>query len=146
MRAPLLEITKYTEFPAIQESVPQEQFAILIHLKAPHVPAWVSTRAPLDLVTVLDVSGSMSGPKLALLKRAMRFVIENLDPSDRLSVVAFSSSACRLFVIPEDDRLRTATVAAGCRLPNRRWWHQHCRGAAESCQGGRGLASQEPCV
>jgi hypothetical protein len=59
----------------------QEQFAILIHLKAPHVPAWLSTRAPLDLVTVLDVSGSMSGPKLALLKCAMRFVIENNDPA-----------------------------------------------------------------
>lgn len=93
----LLEITTYTEFPAIQESVAQEQFAILIHLRAPHVPSWVRTRAPLDLVTVLDVSGSMSGPKLALLKRAMRFVIENLDSSDRLSVVAFSSSAWRLF-------------------------------------------------
>ena len=91
---PLLEITTYTEFPAIQESVAQEQFAILIHLR---VPTWVRTRAPLDLVTVLDVSRSMSGPKLALLKRAMRFVIENLEPSDRLSVVAFSSSACRLF-------------------------------------------------
>jgi hypothetical protein len=94
---PLLEITTYTAFPAVQESVAQEQFAILIHLKAPHVPAWVRTRAPLDLVTVLDVSGSMSGPKLALLKRAMRFVIENLNPSDRFSVVAFSSYACRLF-------------------------------------------------
>ncbi|PWZ52332.1 Uncharacterized protein sll0103 [Zea mays] len=94
---PLLEITTYNEFPATQESVAQEEFAILIHLKAPHVPSWVSTRAPLDLVTVLDVSGSMSGHKLALLKRAMRFVIENLDPSDRLSVVAFSSSAWRLF-------------------------------------------------
>jgi hypothetical protein len=94
---PLLEITTYTEFPAVQESVAHEEFAIVIHLKAPHVPSWVGTRAPLDLVTVLDVSGSMSGPKLALVKRAMRFVIENLDPSDRLSVVAFSSAAWRLF-------------------------------------------------
>ncbi|KAK6141995.1 hypothetical protein DH2020_016211 [Rehmannia glutinosa] len=31
-----------------------------------------------DLVTVLDVSGSMAGTKLALLKRAMGFVIQNL--------------------------------------------------------------------
>ena len=45
----------------------------------------------MDLVTVLDNSGSMSDPKLALLKRATRFVIENHDP-----VVTFSS-ACRLF-------------------------------------------------
>ncbi|KAL6839331.1 hypothetical protein ACP4OV_030828 [Aristida adscensionis] len=90
-------ITTYTEFPAVQGSVTQENFAILIHLKAPHSPASVSSRAPLDLVTVLDVSGSMAGTKLALLKRAMSFVIQTLGPSDRLSVIAFSSSAWRLF-------------------------------------------------
>ncbi|XP_062205895.1 E3 ubiquitin-protein ligase WAV3-like isoform X2 [Phragmites australis] len=92
-----VEIMTYTEFPAIQESVTQENFAILIHLKAPHAPASVSSRAPLDLVTVLDVSGSMAGTKLALLKRAMSFVIESLGHSDRLSVIAFSSCAWRLF-------------------------------------------------
>nr|CAB3499455.1 unnamed protein product [Digitaria exilis] len=92
-----LEITTDTEFPAVQESVAQESFAILIHLKAPHAPASMDTRAPLDLVTVLDVSGSMVGMKLELLKRAMAFVIQNLRPSDRLSVIAFSSAAWRLF-------------------------------------------------
>jgi len=39
----------------------------------------------------------MAGTKLALLKRAMGFVIQNLGSSDRLSVIAFSSSARRLF-------------------------------------------------
>ncbi|KAL6643128.1 hypothetical protein ACP70R_021309 [Stipagrostis hirtigluma subsp. patula] len=92
-----LGIMTYTEFPAIQEHVSKENFAILIHLKAPHSPVSVSSRAPLDLVTVLDVSGSMAGTKLALLKRAMSFVIQTLGPSDRLSVIAFSSSAWRLF-------------------------------------------------
>ncbi|KAF8723027.1 hypothetical protein HU200_022174 [Digitaria exilis] len=92
-----LEITTDTEFPAVQESVAQESFAILIHLKAPHAPASMDTRAPLDLVTVLDVSGSMVGMKLELMKRAMAFVIQNLRPSDRLSVIAFSSAAWRLF-------------------------------------------------
>ncbi|CAD6243284.1 unnamed protein product [Miscanthus lutarioriparius] len=47
--------------------------------------------APLDLVTVLDVSGSMTGAKLALLKQAVGFVIDNLRPQDRLSVVSISS-------------------------------------------------------
>ncbi|WVZ59214.1 hypothetical protein U9M48_009399 [Paspalum notatum var. saurae] len=92
-----LEITTYTEFPAIQETAAQENFAILIHLNAPHASASASARAPLDLVTVLDVSGSMSGTKLDLLKRAMRFVIQNLGPSDRLSVITFASTATRLF-------------------------------------------------
>ncbi len=62
----------------------------------PHVSG-PGFRAPLDLVTVLDVSGSMAGTKLVLLKRAMGFVIRNLTPVDRLSVVVFSSTAKRLF-------------------------------------------------
>jgi secreted protein with Ig-like and vWFA domain len=38
----------------------------------------------------------MSGHKLELLKQAMRFVIDNLGPDDRLSVVSFSSEARRV--------------------------------------------------
>ncbi|KAG6389754.1 hypothetical protein SASPL_151227 [Salvia splendens] len=43
-------------------------------------PKYADPRAPVDLVTVLDISGSMAGTKLALLKRAMGFVIQNLGP------------------------------------------------------------------
>ncbi|CAN6285729.1 unnamed protein product [Urochloa humidicola] len=92
-----VEIKSYSEFPAVQQSVVQDVFALLIHLKAPKSPHSASSRAPLDLVTVLDVSGSMAGTKLALLKHAMSFVIQALGPNDRLSVIAFSSTARRLF-------------------------------------------------
>nr|CAD1830927.1 unnamed protein product [Ananas comosus var. bracteatus] len=90
-----VEIKAFPEFSEISQSAFEENFTILIHLKAPL--AHTSSRAPVDLVTVLDVSGSMAGTKLALLKRAMGFVIQNLGPSDRLSVIAFSSTARRLF-------------------------------------------------
>ncbi|XP_010935893.1 E3 ubiquitin-protein ligase WAV3 [Elaeis guineensis] len=107
----MVEIKTYPEFSAIQQSVSEENFTILIHLKAPFAPMMQlcsrnshrntnllkTSRASVDLVTVLDVSGSMGGTKLALLKRAMGFVIQNLGPSDRLSVIAFSSTARRLF-------------------------------------------------
>ncbi|XP_062197136.1 E3 ubiquitin-protein ligase WAV3-like [Phragmites australis] len=54
-------------------------------------------RAALDLVVVLDVSGSMAdGGKLDQLKLAMQFVIKKLSPMDRLSIVTFSSRASRL--------------------------------------------------
>ncbi|KAI5441096.1 hypothetical protein KIW84_010526 [Lathyrus oleraceus] len=90
-------------------------FTVLVHLKATAAAA-ASTRkqnlsrnqtsltqtsqtprAPVDLVTVLDISGSMAGTKLALLKRAMGFVIQNLGTNDRLFVIVFSSTARRLF-------------------------------------------------
>ncbi|KAL2488661.1 Zinc finger (C3HC4-type RING finger) family protein [Forsythia ovata] len=107
----MVEVKTYPEVSAVPKSASHSNFTALIHLKAPvtyglqhsgicegGLPLPSQTcRAPVDLVTLLDVSGSMAGTKLALLKRAMGFVIQNLGPSDRLSVIAFSSIARRLF-------------------------------------------------
>ncbi|KAI3839932.1 hypothetical protein MKW92_016096 [Papaver armeniacum] len=97
-----IDIKTHTEFPAVPRSVSKENFHILVNLKSnvtdiDQVNSDVTCRAPIDLVTVLDISGSMTGTKIKLLKRAMGFVIENLGPSDRLSVISFSSDARRLF-------------------------------------------------
>lgn len=105
-----IDIITYPEVSSIQRNKSLDDFSVLIHLKAAtnnvlrdsgrndDVP-FVShpSRTPVDLVTVLDISGSMLGSKLALLKRAMGFVIQNLSSNDRLSVIAFSSTARRLF-------------------------------------------------
>ncbi|KAJ8551867.1 hypothetical protein K7X08_028310 [Anisodus acutangulus] len=91
----VIEVKTWPEISAVSKSASHKNFTVLVHLKAPH--AGQSSRAPVDLVTVLDVSGSMAGTKLALLKRAMGFVIQNLGPADRLSVIVFSSTARRLF-------------------------------------------------
>ncbi|XP_027365225.1 E3 ubiquitin-protein ligase WAV3-like isoform X2 [Abrus precatorius] len=97
-----LEIKTYPEVAVAPGPKTYSNFTILVHLKATAAAASLSQisqtpRAPVDLVTVLDVSGSMAGTKLALLKRAMGFVIQNLGSNDRLSVIAFSSTARRLF-------------------------------------------------
>ncbi|XP_009622909.1 E3 ubiquitin-protein ligase WAV3-like [Nicotiana tabacum] len=108
-----VKIETFPEVPAVPRSIPTNNFSVLVHLKAPgsvsvqdpcrnqaNLPKVSHTpRAPVDLVTVIDVSGSMAGTKLALLKRAMGFVIQNLGPSDRLAVIAFSSTARRLFLL-----------------------------------------------
>ncbi|KAL7615058.1 hypothetical protein Lser_V15G08576 [Lactuca serriola] len=112
-----VSVKTYTEVPSVPQFTSVDDFTVLIHLKAPASVSGVKSsntnqgqsqgptfsqvnqtpRAPVDLVTVLDISGSMAGTKLALLKRAMGFVIQNLGPADRLAVIAFSSSARRLF-------------------------------------------------
>ncbi|VAI25073.1 unnamed protein product [Triticum turgidum subsp. durum] len=96
-------VKTHAEYSAVARDSSSDNFAVLVHVKAPSMANTVAAgsdkpppRAPLDLVTVLDVSGSMSGHKLALLKQAMRFVIDNLGPDDRLSIVSFSSEARRL--------------------------------------------------
>ncbi|MFN0203169.1 MAG: vWA domain-containing protein, partial [Bacteroidia bacterium] len=46
-------------------------------------------RTPLNISLVLDRSGSMSGDKLAYSKKAMSFVIDQLQPEDMLSLVQY---------------------------------------------------------
>ncbi|CAI0411859.1 unnamed protein product [Linum tenue] len=104
-----IDINVHPEVTAASRSNSYENFTVLVNLKAAAVAAMIrnqtssfpqlsqTPRAPVDLVTVLDISGSMAGTKLALLKRAMGFVIQNLGSNDRLSVIAFSSTARRLF-------------------------------------------------
>jgi secreted protein with Ig-like and vWFA domain len=49
-----------------------------------------------DVVAVLDVSGSMEGERLEHVKEAMEIFIGKLGPDDRLSVVSFATSVRRL--------------------------------------------------
>ncbi|MCO5608321.1 hypothetical protein L7F22_062527 [Adiantum nelumboides] len=105
-----LSIQTYSEVSSVSACDSLQSFTVLLHLNAP--PANTDTvhgsttsscmrkpslRAPIDLVAVLDTSGSMAGRKLVLLKQAMGFVVRNLSSADRLSVVVFSSTAKRIF-------------------------------------------------
>lgn len=109
-----------SEVSAVCACESRECFTALIHLKAPAArsasvsdPLTSASRTPLDLVAVLDISGSMAGRKLVLLKQAMSFVVRNLSAADRLSVVAFSSSAKRIFALRKmgEDGQRQALQA-----------------------------------
>jgi Ca-activated chloride channel family protein len=46
-------------------------------------------RQPLNLIAVIDKSGSMSGAPLGLVKRSLRGLIKNLDDGDQLSIVLY---------------------------------------------------------
>ncbi|KAL3630523.1 hypothetical protein CASFOL_023507 [Castilleja foliolosa] len=114
-----VSITVVPEFDAVAASESKDDFKVLIRLKAPPLSE-EARRAPVDLVMVLDVSGSMADPnvngsmvypnvsgsmayttKLDLLKRAACFVIDQLGHSDRLSIVSFHSVADINFALHE---------------------------------------------
>ncbi|KAL6561877.1 hypothetical protein OROGR_002884 [Orobanche gracilis] len=93
-----MSVKAIPELPALPAGESSSNFAVLVGVRGPSLSgdARQLQRAPIDLVAVLDVSGSMIGSKLRLLKRAVRFVIDNLGPTDRLSIVSFSSNARRI--------------------------------------------------
>ncbi len=61
---------------------------VLVELEAP-AAAQGPTRDPVNLAFVLDRSGSMSGQKLDLAKRAIETAVERLLPSDRFAIVCY---------------------------------------------------------
>ena len=50
-----------------------------------------SLHVPLDLVIVIPVSSSMLGLKIALLRDALKFLVQNLGERDRMGLVTFGS-------------------------------------------------------
>ena len=50
---------------------------------------------PKDVVVVFDQSGSMEGEKFDQAKRAVRYILEHLNPDDRFNVISFSTGLDR---------------------------------------------------
>jgi Ca-activated chloride channel homolog len=65
---------------------------VRIGLKAREVP--VAARPAANLVFLIDVSGSMAAPnKLPLVQEAMRMLIEQLKPEDRVAIVTYAGTS-----------------------------------------------------
>ena len=50
-----------------------------------------------DLICVIDISGSMSGEKLNLVKKSLKVLVKMMDKNDRLALVLFESEASVFF-------------------------------------------------
>jgi Mg-chelatase subunit ChlD len=72
-------------------------FYVRLNLKYVESDIISAKKVPLDIVCVLDNSGSMDGSKICSLVKAMDFVVSALGEHDRLSVVSFNSSASVMF-------------------------------------------------
>lgn len=72
---------------------------LLVTLRTPdkvpaeHAAPTKSGRPPLSFIAVLDVSGSMTGTKLANAKEAVRHAMRRLHEGDSISLVVFSDEA-----------------------------------------------------
>jgi uncharacterized protein with von Willebrand factor type A (vWA) domain len=50
-------------------------------------------RVPVDLVCVVDQSGSMQGDKIRLLKDTLNYIIDQMGSLDRLAIISFDTGA-----------------------------------------------------
>lgn len=57
---------------------------------------WQQTKKPVDLVVVMDISGSMEGDKITTARASLMQFIQKLDERDRLRIDLFSSSISTL--------------------------------------------------
>lgn len=57
---------------------------------------WQQTKKPVDLVVVMDISGSMQGDKISTARASLMEFIKKLDDRDRLQIILFSSDISTL--------------------------------------------------
>ncbi len=69
---------------------PAGEDGFFVLLAAPGVAATDEVVAR-DIVVVLDVSGSMRGPKMEQAVDAVRYIVENLNAEDRFNLITFST-------------------------------------------------------
>lgn len=96
---PLITVTTTLEFGG-QESTKESNIYGMITLKAPSLLSKDATEkehdelhVPIDLVCVVDQSGSMNGAKIALLKDTLNYIVDQMGVLDRLAVISFDTAA-----------------------------------------------------
>jgi Ca-activated chloride channel family protein len=106
---------RYSVSLAQEETIPNSEFSIAIHLRPNDVPAVSFVQSatdeaygllsvlppignvrahkpqPKDVVFLIDTSGSMSGESIAQARSGLRRCLDILSPEDRFSIVRFSS-------------------------------------------------------
>ena len=68
-------------------------------------------RPPLNLAIVVDASGSMAGAPIEYLREGLYRMLDDLQPDDRISLVAFSDDARVMLEAIEGERTTDLTLA-----------------------------------
>ena len=75
-----------------------ENTPFVINLSTPQ-PDENDKKCNVDLICVIDISGSMSGQKIYQVKESLKILISLMDEKDRLCLILFDSRAENYFLI-----------------------------------------------
>lgn len=108
---------------------PWSEGKTLLHIGLQGFAEPVATRAPLNLVLLLDVSGSMNEPnKLPLVKQSVKVLTDQLTARDRISIAVYAGAAGMVLEpTPGNDKAKILAALDGLS-------------AGGSTAGGAGLA------
>lgn len=88
----------------------------LVHIGVQGALPAIEDRPPLNLVFLIDTSGSMDQPnKLPLLKQSFRLMLGQLRPTDQISIVTYAGSAGQVLE-PTNASERSTILAALDRM------------------------------
>ena len=73
-----------------------ENTPFIINLNSPQ-PSEDEKKCNADLICVIDISGSMDGEKIDLVRQSLKILVEMMDKNDRLALVLFDSNASIYF-------------------------------------------------
>ena len=97
-----METLQVKIIPSVDRFAITQDVEALINIAAPCMSENSSTRTPIDLGVIADVSGSMS-PHMLLLSQSLQFVVEQLGPNDRFFIVSFSTEPKLIFPFSNMD-------------------------------------------
>ena len=83
-----ISLTTSTQYTAYDHSKATTDCIAMASLWGPKYDA--QSRSPVDIVAVIDHSYSMKGNKLFLVKKTLRFIIDQLQSCDRLGLVVYN--------------------------------------------------------
>jgi len=70
-----------------------ENTPFVINILSPESKEQEEKRVNADLVCVIDISGSMCGEKIHLVKESLKILVDMMDQKDRIALVLFESEA-----------------------------------------------------
>ncbi|KAL5516342.1 hypothetical protein EMCRGX_G001637 [Ephydatia muelleri] len=86
------------------------------------------SKVPIDVVAVIDVSSSMAGAKIELVKQTLLFVIGQLNERDRFSLVTYHTYAYLQFGLIQMSQESKAIATSAIKALG-------CQGGTNLCQG-----------